>query len=722
MNPSRWTTSIWLPVVLIVLAISVVYAPVASHSFVNLDDPAYVTDNYAVLQGLFSDVWTQLLTHPYAGNWHPLTMVSHAADVEFLGVSPGAHHVVNGLLHALAALFLFAALREVTGAHWPSFWVALIVAVHPLNVESVAWISQRKSVLCMALLMASWFAYGRARTRRNAGSVVAYLLFVLALLAKPMAVVFPLLLLLTDFWPLRRVERLHPAAWGPLLKEKTIWFLIAFVMGGITIWAQSRVGAVSSVDALPIPVRLANAFVSVFRYTDRFLWPSHLAVFYPYSLDALSWVRVVLSVLGVVVVSAGALSVAKRYPALTFGWFWYLISLIPVIGLIQVGGQSSADRYAYLPGIGLSVAVVWSIVSWIEAKPQWRQVIVATCLCGFLVLGVVARFQVMVWRDNFSLYLHALTAAPGNYLAFNNVGVALRDLGRFDEAAEQFERAIELKPDWSLPYLNLGLVRVHQGRLDEAEGLYQEALARDQGNNPLSHHQLGNLLMVQGRLEEALYQFRETLKLDPYRAESQSNIGLILMQQGRKEEGLASFEKALSLQPGNGLILRNLALAYLSNQDLPAALGALDRADERTCSHPSILALRALIHSEMNQPDEAIALYRQVLAMQPDHPQALNGLAWSYVSDTNRLAGHEAEAVSLAEKAVEVTHRRTPELLNTLAAAYAAQGRYREAVEVSDEALALVDTPGQGPLFLQIKAYRDQYAAEIGIPSEEGRP
>jgi tetratricopeptide (TPR) repeat protein len=468
-TPPDRTTRWLVPVLCLALAVGTfaVFGQTLHHDFVNFDDNEYVYDNPVVARGLTSQGIVWAFTQSYAANWHPLTWLSHELDCQLYGLHPGGHHLTNVLLHATTAILLFLVLRQMTGALWRSAFVAAVFAVHPLRVESVAWVAERKDILSglfFMLTMAAYVRYARLPGSRGRYCVVM-LLFALGLMCKPMLVTLPLVLLLLDYWPLQRVESVRRLA-----LEKLPLLALSAAACVLTLWAQHE--SIQSTGLFTLPHRLGNAMVACAVYLGQMVWPAGLAVLYPYPQNGLPIWKWALAGILLASLSAVAWAGRRRRPWLLMGWAWYLLMLIPVAGIIQVGDQAHADRYTYLPQIGIYMAVTWLVA-------QWR---VSRMALGCLMSGVLAVLMVCAWRqtaywqDSETLWNRALACTKANVVAHDDLGAALRDKGRVDEAITQYQMALQINPNYAEAHYNLGIALVQKGKAAEASSHYQEAV------------------------------------------------------------------------------------------------------------------------------------------------------------------------------------------------------------------------------------------------------
>ncbi len=510
----RQASTLWICAGLVAL-VAVSFGPVAHHGFVNLDDEAYIVDNPYVEHGLTPAGIGWALTSFYEGNWHPLTWMSHMLDVSLFGMAPGPHHLVSVILHALSAAILFLALFSMSGDRWPSTFTAALFAVHPLRVESVAWAAERKDVLGGFFWMLTLLSYAAYAKRPSA---VRYALVVLSLalglMSKPMLVTLPFVLILVDLWPIGRFVPWRVGRREVL--EKLPLLGLSAVSSAITLTAQTRAGVVVPTDALPLGSRLAGAAVTYLAYLRKAIWPVDLAVFYPVSPASLTGLEPALCAIALVAVSFLAIRFARRRPHLTVGWFWYLGTLVPVIGLVQVGAQAMADRYTYVPLVGIILIVAWGARDLAARWPIGKAVLVALACAAVLACVVMTRHQVSSWRDSRALFEHALQVSPDNFVAHNGLGIVSVGDGDLARAAAHFESALRAKPDYAFALNNLGGV-----------------LAR------------------QGKLADAATRFREALRIQPTYVDARFNLGLVLESQGDRTRAAAEYEEVLRIESGS---------------------------------------------------------------------------------------------------------------------------------------------------------------------------
>jgi Flp pilus assembly protein TadD len=582
-------------------AVIFVYWPVQYFEFVNIDDHIYVVGNPHVREGLSPDGVRWAFRTLDAGFWHPLTWLSHMADVELYRLNPAGHHWTSVLIHAINTILLFLVLRAMTRCTWPSALVSALFALHPLHVESVSWVSERKDVLSGLLwfaVMGAYAWYVRFPYGRRYSLVVS--LFVLGLMAKPMLVTLPFVLLLLDWWPLGRfpaaksfVDTLgkHPA-WLRLSMEKLPLLIITIAAGVTTYIAEQGIGGIGTAEQYPLEVRLANAAVSYGEYIWKMVWPLELSVMYPHQGMPPSW-KIVAAILFLTAVSTLAIRHARRCPFLLVGWLWYLGTLLPVIGLVQVGYHAMADRYMYLPLVGLSIAVAWGAKAVVERRPEFKSCTVVIFLVTLTWLTWLARGQVETWKDSVTLFEHAVRATRVNPVAHNTLGTLYltinendceRAVPHFLKAVEQkteyaapfynlgvcavrngnregglsyFHKSIELEPTLTKPRNDLGMLLMQMGKRKEAKENFQQILLIEP-DHAAAHANLGLIFSQEGNTREADNHLAEALRINPRSAGAHNNLGFLRMKQGRMEEAAECFQKALELSPGNRDIERNL--------------------------------------------------------------------------------------------------------------------------------------------------------------------
>ncbi len=561
------------PFLVLAVLVAAVFRPVLDHGFIDLDDADYITGNPIVRDGLTARGLAMAFTSRHAANWHPLTWISHMLDVQLFGLKPAGHHAVSLLLHLAAACLLFVLLRSTTGVTWPGLAVAALFAVHPLHVEPVAWLSERKEVLSAVFWWLTLLAYARYARRPGTGRyLVVFGCLSLGLMAKATLVTVPVVLLLMDYWPLGRWRRGTGIKMGtgsversgtvpvPILILEKIPLLLPVAGSAAATWvAQTGVGAVVSFGAIGPGARLSNAVAAYARYLSKTVWPSGLSVFYPHQGHQAASTLAVSAAVLLALTAAAVLLRRRGYPAL--GWWWFVVTPLPVIGLVQVGAQAMADRYAYIPMTGLFILIVWGARDLLPAGRTWGAVLACVLAEGVLVLAFAARVQVGRWKNMESLYVQALRVDPSNWLAVNGLGELSYAAGDKSAAMELFFTALKMNPAFSGARFNLGRVLEDGGRLSEAEREYRKALDLT-GNYRDARLRLGDLLVRTGRAAEAVAVYRAGLALFPDDGQMRNNLGVALLETGNGAEAARVLEEALRLAPDSADVAFNLGMAY----------------------------------------------------------------------------------------------------------------------------------------------------------------
>jgi len=679
------------------LAVLAVFGQTAGFGFVNLDDPMYVYDNPMVQRGLTWKGALWALTYGKIGHWHPLTWLTHMADCQMYGLWAGGHHLTNVALHTAATVLLFLVLRAMTGALWRSAFVAAVFAVHPLRAESVAWIAERKDVLSGMFFMLTLWAYARYARRPSRGRYAAVALaFGLGLLSKNMLVTLPFVLLLLDWWPLGRMrgiqnsefgiqnskggeQRTPSMPFGGLVEEKIPLFLLS---AGSCLATALVPETVRNFHRVPVWERVGNALVSYVTYLRQMVFPAGLANPYPFPHNGPPAWEVCLAAVGLAGVTAGVVACRKKRPFLLVGWLWYLGMLVPVSGIIQISYYAHADRYTYLPEIGLALAATWAAADGSAGWKHRRAALGGLMMAVMGALAVCAHIQTSYWKDSQSLWTRALACTSGNYVALHNLGALFLNQGKLDQAGEQFQASLKIAPDNPEALNNLANVLAMQGAGQAAIAQYQKALQIQ----PLyadAHYNLGNVLRKQGKLDEAVAQYRAALEIAPDHADARNNLGIALAMKGADQAAIAQYQKALEIQPRHAEARFNLGNVLL----------------------------------QQGKVDEAIAQYRQALEIKPDDLGALNNLAWLLATAPAPSLRNGAEAVALATKAGQLSGGANPAVLRTLAAAYAEAGRFDQATATARKALAEAQAQSNdslaGALREQIQLY------EAGLPMRQ---
>jgi tetratricopeptide (TPR) repeat protein len=680
---------------LLMAATLLVYAPIRDHQFLHYDDDVYVTDDVRIRQGVtwYNLLWA--LTATEEGLWKPVTLYSHMLDVQLFGLNPAGHLLVNLLIHVGNAMLLFWVLHQATGALLPSALVAALFALHPLSVESVAWVAERKNVLSTLfwlLTMGAYVGYVRQPSRLRYLGVLGSL--VLGLMTKAMVVTLPCVLLLMDYWPLERL----PAKWEEFRKrlpslvvEKLPFFVPVAAVSAVTIYGAETVQGLQSLEELPLSARVGNALLGYGLYLKKMVWPVDLAVIYPLPRNALSVWPVVLAAMVLVVITVGVWRRRKESPYLVVGWSWFLGTLVPVNGLLQSGFQAMADRYAYVPMIGIFIMLSWGAVECLGDRGRGRKWLVGAGGCVFVTLAILTRIQLSYWQDTTTLFEHAVQATADNYLAYNilgteltlekkfedaiahyqealkinpefslayhNFGVALVGEGRVDEAIEHYQEALRINPDYTQAHHDLGVVLAGEGRVDEAIKHYQEAL-RINPEFSQAHHDLGAALVGEGRVDEAVERYQEVLKIDPHHVQVHHSLGVALVAQGRVDEAIEHYQEALKIDPQDAQVYYNLGVALVGEGRLDEAiehyLEALKIDPEFALSYHNL----GVVLVEQGRVDEAIEYFEKALKISPQDAQTHYNLGVALVEQGSLEMAIEHFSRSLEIDPQQVDARR----------------------------------------------------------------
>ncbi len=621
-----------------ILAVStlLVFWQVRNFDFINYDDDLYVYGNQHVVSGLTFDNIIWAFTTGHATNWHPLTWLSLMLDCQLSlpgGPNPGWIHLMNVLLHLINTLLLFTVLKKMTGSLWSSAFVAAAFALHPMHVESVAWIAERKDVLSTFFLLLTLAAYtGYVRRPSVFRYIAALALFAMGLMAKPMLVSLPFVLLLLDYWPLNRFmpQTGESAAIADKLPtfyriviEKVPFFVLSVISSVITFMVQHRAGAVVDIDALSLNKRIANAFLSYADYIGKMVWPTNLAIFYPFNnAVSVSFRLVAISALLLLVISVFVLRYGRSQRYLPVGWFWFVGTLIPVIGIVQVGSQAYADRYTYIPYIGLFIMLAWSLPQLFSKLPSAtrlsspkRKIVLGIAMAIVLTtLGICAHRQVNCWKNGVTLFSHALGVTQNNYMAYNSLGVAYDHLGRWPEAVEEFGQAIKIKPDYAEAHNNLGIVYAGLSRWQDAIDAYKQAI-KIKPNFAVAYCYLGIAYTEIGRSADAIDAYQQAIKFKPDLAEAYFNLGLAFGNLGRSADAIDVFKQAIKIKPDYAEAYYNLGVAY----------------------------------EQLGRSSEKVEAYEQAIRIKPDYAEALNNLGIAYGA-----LGRYMEAIDSLRKAIKI--------------------------------------------------------------------
>src|ERR1700736_5722872 len=630
----------------IVVLIWIVFGQTLGHDFVNYDDNTYVSRNSLVTSGLSVHGLSQAFVDTRTDNWHPLTIISHMIDCQLFGLKAGGHHFTNVFLHTIAALLLFLWLRNITCRFWSSAFVTALFAIHPLRVESVAWVAERKDVLSAVFFFLTLGAYVRFTRARSFGRYLTMsILFASGLMSKPMLVTTPVVLLLLDYWPLKRIVD------GRSFRRRTLKKLPLFPLSAASsiVAFALQVQSPESVGQLPFSWRLQNALVTYVTYIWQMFWPANLAVFFPHPDDRLALWQVALAAAFLVATSWVAFAQRRNRPYLLVGWLWYLVMLLPVIGIVEVGLQGHADRYTYLPHVGLYVALTWLTADVARSLPHRKEILITIGSAIVIALSVWAWKQTTYWRNSETLWTRALAVTTDNDVALTDLGTLLMERGELDQALSYFETALALRSRSEHSHYNLSLALIHDS--------------------------VGNVLGRKGRLDEAITHFRQAIEFRPDYPDAHYNLGTVLFRRRDLDGAIAEWRITLSLHPNDSGTNTSLANA---------------------------LVQKGLLREAANH-------YEIALQSEPEASLPLNNLAWLMSAGPDDSLRNGPLAIELARKVNRVTKQNNPFFIRTLAAAYAEAGQFDAAIETAQGASELANAQGQHGLAIQIQEETDLY-------------
>ena len=642
---------------MLIALIWIVFGQTLSHDFVNYDDRTYVYGNSLVSAGLSGTGLAEAFADVRTTNWHPLTIISHMIDCQIFGLKPCGHHFTNVLLHTVAAVLLFAWLNGAAGSIWRSAFVTALFAIHPLRVESVSWIAERKDVLSAVFFFLTLLTYVRyARARTAARYVTMSILLVCGLMSKPMVVTTPVILLLLDYWPLQRLTDLKSLR--QLVIEKLPLFVLSVASSILTYVLQEQ--SMSSIPQLPFAWRLENAIVSYLIYIGQVFWPANLAVFYPHPEDSLTLLQVVLAAVFLICLTWVIYSLRRTRPYLLVGWLWYLVMLLPVIGIVEVGLQGHADRYTYLPHIGIFISLTWLFADLAMSLRVRKEILAAVSAIVVVAFAACGWKQTTYWRNSATLWMHTMAVTENNDVAFANFADWFAERGQLDEALSYFQRALDVRSQMSgHEHYNLSLANTHTN--------------------------MGVALVHKDRVEEAVAHFQRALELQPNYPDAHYNLGMILRRRNDLDGAVAQFRTILSIAPHD-----------------PAPNAAL--AD--------VLARKGLFR-------EAIAHYEIVLESDPNSVFALNNLSWLLSTNPDASVRNGPRAVELALRLNRITSQTSPSVLRTLASAYAEAGQFENAAAAAHAAADLAHVQGQHSFAARLEWESDLYRRHLPLRDRE---
>ncbi|MDB6025375.1 MAG: Tetratricopeptide 2 repeat protein [Verrucomicrobiales bacterium] len=614
--PRSFYNTTFFAVLFLIIATVVIYSPVQQCGFTNYDDEDYVTANDHVKAGITQSGIKWAFTTGFASNWHPLTWLSHMFDVQCFGLNPAGHHWMNVLFHTAATVFLFLALFRMTAALWPSLLVAALFGWHPMHVESVAWIAERKDVLSAFFAMLTLWLYSVyvKVSGRKAGMIYTAVLlcFGLGLMAKPMLVTLPFVLLLLDFWPLRRFET---STRTKLILEKVPLLMLSVASSVVTFIVQNSSGSVRTLAIIPLDSRIFNSLISYWRYLGKLFWPAKLAVFYPMPEWVSGWVGVLA---GVTLLAISILVFVRRknMPAVFVGWFWFVGTLVPVIGIVQVGAQAMADRYSYIPSIGIFLAVAWFGKELAKKKASWNSKIVTIAVVTVGCCVVLTAKQIPHWRSTATLFKQALAVTENNYVAHNNLGSALMQEHAMEEALQEYEKALVLKDDLFEAHYGAAVVLDKQGKRERAAEHYRAAILI-RPDNAAAHDNLGSILLNLGQTEEAIRAFKDAIAADPNYAEPHYNLGVALAKIDA-DQSILEYSNAVRLRPDYADARNNLGVALVGQRKYESAAEQLQEVVKLRFDDAEAHFNLSFVMSKLGRTNEAKEHYETAFRLNPN--------------------------------------------------------------------------------------------------------
>jgi tetratricopeptide (TPR) repeat protein len=666
----------------LILSTLLVFWQVRNFDFVNYDDKVYVSENSHVLNGLTGSGVVWAFTSCYLGYWQPLTWLSLMVNSQLFGPGPVGFHLVNVFLHLANTLLLFAVLRKMTAAIWPSAFVAALFAIHPMHVESVAWISERKDVLSTLFWFLTMFAYVRYVEKPSIGRyIIAIIFFALGLMSKPMLVTLPFVLLLLDYWPLSRFLNSKFSILN-LLCEKIPFFILAAVSGVVTFLTQKAGSVIFDTKTVPLADRVGNAFLSYARYIGKFFWPQNLAVFYPFDVGSLVVRQMAMSIVLLIVISVLVIYFGQNRRYLPVGWFWFIGTLVPVIGLVTFTGSAYADRFTYIPYIGLFIMLAWGLPELLSGWPNRKIVLGVAASMTLTALGIFAYWQVSVWNNSITLFSHALEVTQSNAVVHNYLGNSYFDLKRYQDAMESCKQAVNLMPDYAEANYNLGNAYSKLGRYQDAAQAYKQAV-KIKPDYAEAYNNLAVAYVNIGSFQDALESCRQAVTIKPDYAEAYNNLGNACLSLGRWQDAIENYKQAIRIKPNWAVAYCNLGAAY-------GKIGSFQDAIEMYKQAVRIDPALAEAHNglgaayiDLGRYQDAIEPLKQVIRIEPDYADAHYNLGNAY----SKL-GRYQDAIESFKQAIRIK-TDWPEAYYNLGAAYGGIGSFQEEIESYKQAISI---------------------------------
>ena len=674
--------SLFLVSMALIASTLVAYEPVRHNDFVSFDDYKYITENPNVTNGITANSIVWAFTKIYSANWHPLTWLSHMLDCEIYGLNPLGHHLTNLLIHIANGILLFLLLSKMTGTIWPSAFVAAAFALHPVHVESVAWASERKDVLSMLFWLLTIFAYLYYIKRPNFKRYIPVLFaFAMGLMSKPMVVTLPFVLLLLDYWPLERIRGRRTedggqlkTTVGRLIAEKIPLFVLSAISCLITFIAQKSEGAVVTLERMLLDYRVANVFISYMKYIGKTIWPNRLAMIYPLRFKNLYDPTVIICAVLFILLTIFCIYTGRHRKYLAVGWLWFVGTLVPVIGLVQIASQAMADRYMYIPMTGLLIIVTWAVKDLVAGRPHLRIIITLLALAGLSALIMITRIQTRYWENSLALFGRTMAVTKNNPFAEANYGYVLYKAGQVNEGIAHLRRAVRRDTTSSAVLDTLGLVLMEQSKFNEAAACFNEVIRQRKNHKP-AYFCLGLTLGKQGKYDEAIKYFKKVLEMDPEYPNARVKMGTVLLMAKRPDEAVVCLNEALKNSDDNMEVYVNLAIAYNQLGDFKQSMQNRNKAAE----------------------------------LKSDDAEVLNNLAWLLATGGDTSVQDVNRAVIFAERACELTGYKEPGFLDTLSASYAAAGKFAEAKATAEKAIKNAKSASQEELAREIEGRLQLY-------------
>lgn len=676
---------------ILIVSISAVYSQVMHYGFISFDDYQYICTNHHVQKGITLETILWAFTSSHASNWHPITWLSHMMDVSLFGMQAGMHHLINVIFHLLNSILLFLVFRKTTDKVWQSLAVAVLFALHPVHVESVAWVSERKDVLSTFFWMLTMLAYVRYVRSANVKRYLFVLLFFsLGLMSKPMLVTLPFVLLLMDYWPLKRFtldarNSRHVRSKLPfihLVVEKMPLFILAATSSIITFLVQKSGKAVVTFADFSFGERFANVVTSYVGYIWKMIWPYNLAIYYPYPAS-FSTLNFTASILLLLIITIIIVKFCTTHPYLITGWFWYLGTLVPVIGLVKVGSQAMADRYTYVPFIGLFVITAWSIPNLIKKGKYRNQVVALSSICIVLCYLISSWIQVRYWKNSIELYKHALSVTENNVAVLNNLGIDLMKQKEFKQSLNYLKKAEKIDPNLSFIWINIGNTLMEMGQHDDALSYFFKAIEKE-SNNIGAYRKIGLTLQHLGQFDKAESYLKKAIQLDPGSAIGHADISLLYLNHGKMDKAINHIRKAYEVAPQYYEINYNYGLIMEKIGNTEKAMAHYYKTLEGNPDHVEAHINLGSILARKKMIQQALSHFSKAVHIQPDNAQAHNNLGTAFAA-----SGKIEEAIMHYKRAIQINHRDADAHNNLGIAFYrmndekAALYQFRKALDIS---------------------------------------